>query len=138
MFPEPGLIIGRFMWIKYSSSLPPHHVPRSPATLAACFLTQRPPVVVSFRLRDDGQQDTGSASRPVRRLPRRDGGLPIPPQPPPRLRISRASTSVCVRRSFLNRRITQWLVRGVSGQFQSPLVFGLRNEWGEPAVQADR
>lgn len=108
IFPEPGLIIGRFMWIKYSSSLPSHHVPYSLATLTACFLNShhRPPDVVSFCLRDDGQQDTGSTSRPVRRLSRRDGGLPVPSEPPSRLRINRASTSICVRGSFLNRRIT--------------------------------
>lgn len=96
------------MWIKYSSSLPSHHVPCSLATLTAFFLNshRRPPDVVPFRLRDDGQQDTGSASRPVRGLTRRDGGLPVPSEPPSRLRISRASTSIGVRGSLLNRRIT--------------------------------
>lgn len=144
IFPQPRLIIGRFMWIKWSSSLPPHHVSSSLATLRAAtaasawFVNPHPRpsfflrfVRTSFPLgcmRDDGQPDSGSAARPVRSFPRRDGGLPVPPEPPSRLRISRASTSVRVRGAFLHRRITQWILRGFRGQFQPPAVLRLRVE----------
>lgn len=107
-FPEPKLIIGSFVLIKNSSSYSPHHVPSSLATLAACFLNShhQPPDVVSFCLGDDGQQDTGSTSCPVRRLARWDGELSVPSKPPSCVRISRSSTSIHGRGSFLNRRIT--------------------------------
>lgn len=124
--------------IKYSSS--PSFSPASCPLLggrARCVSFKlcaagSPHVASSFCPGDDGQQNTGSTSCPVRWLDRRHGELSVPPQPPPCVRAGRASVAVrrrrC-RRSFLHRRITERLVCRLGGKLEPAAVVWLRYEW---------